>query len=168
MEFADRVSGFLREAIDHDGLAILIGTPAHSALVQARLSEGGVDIVEAAVSGRYLAIDAKEILRRCTVAGWPDPGGFWRVMSPLVGHRQGEVRQDAQRDRRPVRVSGDLARQLWEAGQFSAALELEARWAELAVRFPFRLLCGYPASPAADDHHAAALAQVLRLHELTA
>ena len=97
-------------------------------------------------------------------AGWPDPGGFWRVMSPLVGHRQGE----AQRDGRPVRVSGDLARQLWEAGQFSAALELEARWAELALKFPFGLLCGYPASPAAGDHHAAALAQVLRLHGLTA
>jgi hypothetical protein len=156
VEFADRVSDFLRQAIENGGLAILIGTPAHTALVQASLARAGVDVFGAAVSGRYLAIDAKEMLRRCTVAGWPDPGGFWRVMSPLVRHHgEGAL---------PVRVAGDLTRPLWEAGQFSAALAIEARWAELADRYAFELLCGYPANSAASDHQNEALAEVLRLH----
>ncbi|HUC56903.1 MAG TPA: MEDS domain-containing protein [Streptosporangiaceae bacterium] len=159
-EFAGRVSNFLREAMESDGLAVLIATPAHSALVQARLARSGTDVFAAAVGGRYLVIDAKEMLRRCTVAGWPDPGRFWRVMSPLVGH-------DAEAGR-PVRVSGDMVRLFWEAGMYSEALELEARWADLAARYPFKLMCGYPASSAPGDPRAAALAKVLGLHAIAA
>ena len=53
---------------------------------------------------------------------------------------------------------------LWEAGQVSLAIELEELWNGLAVRFPFSLLCGYPASVLDAPEHADAVADVRRLH----
>jgi MEDS: MEthanogen/methylotroph, DcmR Sensory domain len=155
-ELTERVSEFLRAAIDKDGSAILISTPRHLDLVQARLASGGLDLLAAGVSGGYLALDASEIMHKFVVAGWPDPGSFWRAISPLV--RQRAVAG------RPVSVFGEIVALLWEAGLVSAAVEVETMWNELAAAYPFALLCGYSAASMTGEHHAAAVEQVLRLH----
>ena len=46
---------------------------------------------------------------------------------------------------------GDMASPLWQAGQFSAAIDVEALWNELARQHGFSLLCAYPATAAAAD-----------------
>jgi hypothetical protein len=164
-EFADRVVEFLRPAIERDGSAVFIGTPAHRSLVQARLTGDG-DIGGGGSDGGYLGLDAGETMQRFIIAGWPDPGGFWRVVSPLVA-RAPRVAATS-RSQRPVRIVEETVARLWEAGVISAALEVETMWSELAERYPFALLCAYPASSVADRHHDAALAQVRRLHDSVA
>jgi hypothetical protein len=156
-EFADRVSEFLRPAIRRGGSAVFIGGAAHRAMVQARLDNDGLDLTG------YLGLDVSETTRRFVVAGWPDPGGFWRVASPLVA-RSSRVAETAH-NHRPIRIVECGVARLWEAGVVSAALEVETMWSELAERHPFALLCGYPASSVAGRHHDAALAQVRRLHD---
>src|SRR6185437_7098236 len=156
-EFADRVSEFLRPAIERGGSAVFIGGAAHRAMVQARLDNDGLDLTG------YLGLDVSETTRRFVVAGWPDPGGFWRVASPLVA-RSSRVAETAH-NHRPIRIVECGVARLWEAGVVSAALEVETMWSELAERHPFALLCGYPASSVAGRHHDAALAQVRRLHD---
>lgn len=156
-EFADRVSEFLRPAIERDGSAVFIGTATHRAMVQARLECDGID------SRGYLGLDVNETMRRFLVAGWPDPGGFWRVVNPLVVRSPRVAATPG--NHRPVRIAEGGVARLWEAGAVSAALEVEAMWSELAERYPFALLCGYPASSVAGRHHDAALAQVRRLHD---
>jgi histidine ammonia-lyase len=165
-EFADRVSEFLRPAIEGDGSAVFIGTAAHRALVQDKLERQGLDLTgtnAADVGGGYLGLDAIETMRRFVVAGWPDPGSFWRVANPLVA-RPARVAETA-RNQRPVRIAEETVARLWEAGAVSAAVEVETMWQQLAERHPFALLCGYPARSVAGRHHDAALAQVRRLHD---
>jgi hypothetical protein len=162
-DFSDRVSEFLGPAIEHDGSAVFIGTHAHRSLVQARLERDGLDLTAAAACGSYLGLDSSETLRRFFVAGWPDPGGFWRVVNPLVA-RSPRVAATAS-SQRTVMIVEETAARLWEAGSVGAALELEAMWHGLAERHPFALLCAYPARSVAGRHHDAALAQVRRLHD---
>lgn len=162
-EFADRLTEFLLPAIENDGSAVFIGTPAHLALVQGKLERQGLDPAAETAGGSYLGLDATETMRRFIVAGWPDPGCFWRVVNPLV-MRSARVAQTA-RNQRPVRIAEETVARLWEAGAISAAVEVETMWHELAERHPFALLCGYPARSVAGRHHDAALAQVRRLHD---
>jgi hypothetical protein len=161
-EFTDRVSEFLRPAIEQAGSAVFIGTPAHRSTVQGRLEQQGLDL-SAATGGGYLGLDATETMRRYVIAGWPDPGSFWRVVNPLVV-RPARVAETT-RNQRPVRIVTETVARLWEAGSISAAVEVETMWHELAERHSFTLLCGYPARSVAGRHHDAALAQVRRLHD---
>jgi hypothetical protein len=162
-EFTDRVCEFLRPAIEHDGSAVFIGTPSHRALVRGKLERHGLDLTAETAGGGYVGLDAIETMRRFVVAGWPDPGSFWRVVNPLVVRRT-RVAETA-RNQRPVRIAEETVARLWEAGAISAAVEVETMWHELAERHPFALLCGYPARSVAGRHHDAALAQVRRLHD---
>jgi hypothetical protein len=162
-EFTDRVSEFLRPAIERDGSAVFIGTAAHRALVEDKLGQQGLDLAADTAGSGYLGLDAIETMRRFVVAGWPDPGSFWRVVNPLVV-RTARVAETA-RNQRPVRIAEETVSRLWEAGAINAAVEVETMWHELAARHPFALLCGYPARSVAGRHHDAALAQVRRLHD---
>jgi MEDS: MEthanogen/methylotroph, DcmR Sensory domain len=162
-EFADRVSEFLRPAIERDGSAVVIGSPIHRSLVESRLEGDGLELSSAPPDDRYLGLDAGETMRRFVVAGWPDPGRFWRMASPLVAATRRVAETTG--NQRPVRIVEESVAHLWDAGAVSAALEVEARWCELAERYPFALLCAYPARSVAGRHHDAALAQVRRLHD---
>ncbi|HEY2575194.1 MAG TPA: hypothetical protein VGI74_02690, partial [Streptosporangiaceae bacterium] len=55
---------------------------------------------------------------------------------------------------------------LWEAGQVSAAIEVEAMWNELGGQYPFSLCCGYPARAVTASRHRDALAELCHLHAL--
>ncbi len=157
-EVADRVSAFLRPAIEGHGLAIVISGDEHRKLVRSTLASGGLDMMAASAAGSYLALDANDTLRRFLVAGWPDLGGFWRTITPLI--------EPVQTGGRPVAIFNETVARLWQAELVSAAVEAEAMWNEVACQNPVTVLCGYPATLVADTYHAAAVAQVRRLHGL--
>jgi MEDS: MEthanogen/methylotroph, DcmR Sensory domain len=155
-ELTDRVSEYLVPAIQGGGVAIVVATPDHRRSFERHLAGAGVDVAAACARGAYLAPDASETLRGFMAAGWPDPAGFWQVISPLI-------RQAAQAGQ-PVRVFGEMVALLWDAGLIDAAIELEALWNELGVQYPFSLLCAYPAQPAACARQLDALTEVCRAH----
>jgi hypothetical protein len=154
-ELAERVSEHLRPAI-RGGTAIVIATPDHRRSFEERLGEDGIDVAAAGERGSYLARDASEAVRAFMVADWPDPAGFWQVISPLLGQAAGAGG--------PVRVFGEMVSLLWDAGQAPAALEVEAMWNELASQHSFSLLCAYPVQPVSCCHHFDALTEVCRVH----
>jgi len=53
---------------------------------------------------------------------------------------------------------------LWDAGDVSAAIELERLWNELGAELPFSLFCGYPAYIASDASSADEFAELCHLH----
>jgi len=155
-ELAERVSEHLRPAICGGGTAVVIATPEHRRSFEERLDKDGIDVAAAGERGSYLARDASEAIRAVMVADRPDPSGFWQMISPLL--------QQAAGAGGPVSVFGEMVSLLWDAGQASAAIEVEAMWNELASQYSFSLLCAYPAQPVSCCHHFDALAEVCRVH----
>jgi MEDS: MEthanogen/methylotroph, DcmR Sensory domain len=155
-ELTERVSEYLLPAVQDGGVAIVVATPDHRRSFERHLAGAGVDVAAARARGCYLAPDARETMRGFMVADWPDPGGFWQAISPLL--------RQAAKAGQPVRVFGEMVSLLWDAGLIDAAIEVEAMWNELAGQYPFSLLCAYPAQPVSCAHHHDALTEVCSLH----
>jgi hypothetical protein len=155
-ELAERVSGYLLQAVQDDGVAIVLATPDHHRSFEERLAGAGVDVAAARARGSYLTLDASETIRGFMVADWPDPAGFWQAIGPLL--------RQAAEGGQPIRIFGEMVSLLWDAGLASAAIEVEVMWDELRAQFPFSLLCAYPAESASCAHHLDALTEVCRIH----
>jgi len=158
-ELADRVAGYLREALLGDGVAVVIATAAHRRAFEARLTRAGADLAAAVGNGTYLALDANDTVHALMAGGRLDGDRLDRVVGGLIRHagRRAGFRG-------PIRAYGEMVAVLWEAGLVNAAVQLEEMWDSLSVRHSFSLLCGYPASTVSADGHLAAFAEVCRLH----
>jgi hypothetical protein len=155
-ELAEKAGEFLRGALRTGGVAVVIATPAHRLALQAWLEQAGVDVAAARAGGSCVELDAAGTLARFMVSDWPDPAAFWQVISPVI--------QQASKTAEPVRVFGEIVALLWESGQVGAAIDVEALWNEMASRYPFGLLCGYPAQSPSTPELSDALTQVCLAH----
>jgi hypothetical protein len=155
-ELADRVAGYLLEALRGDGVAVVIATAAHRQAFEGRLAQAGVDLAAAARDGTYLALDAADMVRALMPDGRLDHDAFDRMLGGLI---RGAGQQD-----RPVRAYGEMVALLWDAGLVNAAVQLEEMWNSLGLRHSFSLFCSYPASSVSGGGHLEAFAEVCRLH----
>jgi hypothetical protein len=151
-ELADSLGSCLGETLEADAAAVMIGTAAHRAACERRMTQAGVDVAAAAASGAYTALDAVALAHRFLADDRRDRGGF---ESLIRGGLRGATAAG-----RPAVVYGEITALLWEAGLLSAAVELESWWNELGGSYPFSLVCGYPAQRGA----AAALDELGRRH----
>lgn len=152
-ELAETVADYLLEALEGDGVAIVIATPEHRREIETRLV--GVDLAAARAAGTYLALDARQTLRRFMTADGLDVAAFDRVIGGLIGQ--------AGAGGRPVRAYGEMVAVLWDDGLVNAAAQLEAMWNELGRSRSFSLFCGYRADSVTGD--VGAFAEVCRLHQ---
>ena len=158
-ELAERVVGYLLEALGGGGVAIVIATPEHRREFEARLRKAlgcDQDLAAAGASGAYLALDAGETVRELMPAGRLDPAAFDRVIGGLI--------RQAVAGGRPVRAYGEMVALLWDGGLVSAAIQLEEMWNELGRAHSFSLFCGYPAGSVTGGGQLDAFAAVCRLH----
>jgi len=129
---ADHLAGALRER----DAGIAIATPVHLEQIEALLVRGGIDLDEALSEGRYVPVDATELLQALTKGDTPDLERFRAIVGDLV--------ERAAAGRREVRIYGELVALLLERGDTAATIEIEDLWNELAGHHRFELLCGYP------------------------
>ena len=155
-ELADRVTGYLLGALQHDGVAVVIATAAHRRAFEGRLTRAGVDLAEAARAGTYRTLDAGDTVRALTTGGQLDRGAFDRVIGRLIA--------DAGQGARPVRAYGEMVALLWDAGLVNDAVQLEEMWGSMGLSHSFSLFCSYPARSVTGDGHLEAFAEVCRLH----
>ena len=158
-ELAERVAGYLLEALGGGGVAIVIATPEHRRDFEDRLRKalgGDADLAAARDSGAYLALDASQTVRELMPAGHLDHAAFDRVIGGLI--------RQAGTGGRPVRAYGEMVALLWDDGLVNAAIQLEEMWNELGHRLSFSLFCGYPVGSVTRDGHLDAFAAVCRLH----
>ena len=155
-ELATQAGGYLAEAIQSGGVAIVIASEKHHLAFERRLAEAGIDVSAARASGAWLVVDAEEALSQFTVNDKPEVGRFDAVIGKLIRQAVGSGR--------PVRAYGEMVAMLWEAGLLTAAIELEELWNELIRKERFALLCAYPAGSVAAEPHSAAFTEVCRLH----
>jgi hypothetical protein len=155
-ELATSVGGFLAEGIEAGDSVLVVATQPHRLAFEAELRAASVDTGAAEASGGLLMLDAAETLRGFLDSGQLDHDRFEAVLGRLV-------RRVASTGR-PARIYAEMVALLWDAGQVTLALELEELWNDLGSRFPFWLLCGYPARLLSDDASPAEVEAICRLH----
>ena len=105
-----------------------------------RLRAQGVDTNTAARKGRYVTVDAFQVLAHLTVNGKLSKARFdefiREVFLPLEAAAESKPKL--------VAVGGEVVSLLWAEGRAEAAIELEHFWNELAERVCCRLRCFYP------------------------
>ncbi|HEY8545742.1 MAG TPA: MEDS domain-containing protein [Acidimicrobiales bacterium] len=153
---AHAAGGHLLAGLRQGTVAVAVATAAHLAAIEARIARGGVDVDAARAGGRLITLDARAVLDRFLVDGWPDAERFDAVVADLV--RWAVARGPG------VHVYGEMVALLWGAGNIPATIELEALWNRLGASAPFTLLCAYPSSAVTDHDHPIAVDQVCRLH----
>ena len=132
---ATTVASFLEPAFPQEQAIIAIATRAHLSAVEQRLRTLGNDVDAARRAGRYVALDASDVLPRLMHNGLPSRSAFESVIATPVGALAREYGD--------VRAFGELVNMLWQDGKRAAALQLEDLWNELLGYAPLSLICGY-------------------------
>lgn len=149
-ELAVRAGSFLGESLAAGGAGLVVATPAHRRMIGPVLADTGR-------ADQVVTVDAEETLGGFLDGDTIDARRFRAAAENLLGR--------AASNGQPVSVYAEMVAVLWDAGQVTLAIELEALWNDLAEWLPFSLLCGYPARLLADgDKQQKAVREVCRLH----
>lgn len=138
----DGLSRFIGSALRAGDAGVVIATKAHRAGLAKRLTARGLDITLAAKQGRFISLDAAEVLAQFTLDGWPDGARFADLLGGIIGGAAAAVNSEHQR----VAAFGEMVALLWAEGKREAAIRLEQLWNDLAQTHGFSLRCAYPMS----------------------
>ena len=104
------------------------------------MNSQGIDLAKAKADGRYIALDATEVLSKFMADGRPDRLRFAETVGDIITRASATSRDQNRR----VVAFGEMVALLWAEGQAEAAIELEKLWNELAKTYSFSLHCAYP------------------------
>ncbi len=99
--------------------------------------------------GRYVLLDAGEMLPRFMVNGSVDEARF----IDLIGGALTGVRNAANRKDSRIAVFGELVALLWAEGKPQEAIRVEQLWNDLAEEHSFSLFCAYPITGFNNERH---------------
>lgn len=136
-QLAARVAEFLIPAFDAGDGVLVIASPEHRSHLREVLTARGIAIGAAEAAGRFLALDARQTLRKFLRDGALDAGLFEKVVGTAIDR--------ATAAGRPARVYTEMVSLLWRRADPTNALALERIWNEMHERRGFTQLCGYPA-----------------------
>src|ERR1700687_650381 len=136
----EALCNFVGPALGAGNAAVIIATKVHCDGLQQRLTARGVDTQRASKQGRYVALDAREILSKIMVKGMPDASRF----SEVVGGAIARTRALLKSENPEIAAFGEMVSLLWTEGNIDAAIRLEQLWNELAKKHSFSLRCAYP------------------------
>jgi anti-sigma regulatory factor (Ser/Thr protein kinase) len=151
------VSDYVSTALLAREAAVIVATEAHRVAVDEALASSGIDVAGHRGAGRLVSLDAAATLDGFAAGGRIARGRFRSVIAPVLARA-------AEESDGPVRVYGEMVALLWDAGQVSAAIDLEEAWNELRRQQPCSLFCGYPSASVSDRTQIAAWGHVCRLH----
>jgi hypothetical protein len=141
--FLDTLAGFIGGGLLAGESTIVIATPPHLKALEHRLDRAGVDVAQAIIEGRYIAMCAETALTSFMANQWPDEKLFAEFVTELITR--------AQRNGRRVRAFGEMVALLWARGDIAATIRLERLWHEICKSQNFSLLCAYPKTGCTED-----------------
>jgi PAS domain S-box-containing protein len=158
--FLDKLAEFAGTALGRGGSCLILATPEHHAGLTERLKHWAIDVRYAVQCNRLISIDAREMLARFMVEGWPSAERFYRALEPEI------VRANSAVIHKPgaVFAFGEMVSLLWEGGYYEAAIQLEQMWNEMSAHHSFSLLCAYPISCFAHESQHELFARICREH----
>jgi PAS domain S-box-containing protein len=152
----EEVTRFIGTGLGAGDAVVVIATKAHLDSLEDALDARGFRVAVARAQGRYVPLDAGELLTRFMVGGMADPTRFAEVVG-------GPIARAAERHAH-VRAFGEMVALLWAEGKREAALHLEELWNELARTLPLSLLCAYPLSAFGHERDATRLLEICGEH----
>lgn len=145
----DVLCRFIAGAIAVGDAGVVIATKVHHDGLALRLKARGLDTAKATSQGRYVAVDAEELLARIMVNGQVSETHFTEIMGDLLTRARNAT--DC-RDSR-IAVFGEIVALLWADGKPQEAIRVEQMWNDLARNHCFSLLCAYPVTGFDNDWH---------------
>ena len=135
----DDFTRFIEVALKRENPVIVIATESHRTNLQQRLQARGRDIATAIREGRYISLDADDMLSEVMVNDWPDSTRLLKVASDLIV----EAAKAAKGKHFRVAVCGECSPSLIAQGKPEAAIEMEHLWDKIARTQNIDILCGY-------------------------
>ena len=151
---------FIGAAIVAGDSAVVIATESHRKHLATLLQDRGLDLELAVKQGRFLALDAAEVLTKITTNGQPDT----KLFSQLIGGVINQLASAARGEQRRVAAFGEMVALLWAGGKPEAAIQLEKLWNELSVTHEFQLHCAYPMTLFSYQNDGEAIRKVCAEH----
>lgn len=151
---------FISGALGAGSAAIIIATKMHREGLQQRLTARGLDIHKAGKQGRYVELDASDVLSKFMVEGMPDGGLF----EEIVGGAIVRIRAQPKTSHTEIAAFGEMVALLWTDGKVEAAIRLEQLWNELAKKHSFSLRCAYPIADFHGEKNTQPLMRVCAEH----
>jgi len=156
----EALSSFIGSALASGNAALVVATTTHREGLRQRLTGRGLDIPTATNEGRYLELDAAELLSKIMVEGMPDSVSFEAIVGgAIVG-----TKTRAKAARPEIAVFGEMVSLLWADGKPEAAIRLERLWNELATKLAFSLRCAYPVAHFNGEQDSQPLMRVCAEH----
>jgi PAS domain S-box-containing protein len=156
----EALSSFIGSALGAGNAALVIATKMRREGLRHRLTARGLDIPKATNEGRYLELDAAELLSKLIVEGMPDGGRFEEVVGGVIAR----TKSRAKAVRPEIAVFGEMVSLLWTEGKVEAAIRLEQLWNELATKLTFSLRCAYPVTHFNGERNSQPLMRVCAEH----
>jgi hypothetical protein len=130
------LADYIAQGVALDEPSLVIATPHHREALLSVLRSNGVDVDRIQAGGDLVLLDARGVLAKFTIDGFPDEERFEAVIPATIdGVRKGRAST--------IRAYGEMVDVLWRDGLTSAAIRLEELWNQLSSRQNFSLLCGY-------------------------
>jgi signal transduction histidine kinase len=154
------LTSYIGAALWAGDAAVVVATEQHRDGLLEGLTAQGLDIGALLAGGRFVALDAGEVLSTFMVEGWPSQDRFHDVVGGIVT----KALDSAGGTQGRVAIFGEMVALLWADGKAEAAIHLEHLWNELGLTKSFSLFCAYPMSSFNREEDAALLLKVCDEH----
>jgi hypothetical protein len=134
----ENVAYLTAKALEAGGSSVIIATPAHLQAIEERLAVSTLDLDAAREDGRYLPLNATDMLRELLTEGMPDIAKFERIVGRILRTAAQTCTSGF------VFAFGEMVALLCAAQKSDAAVRLEQLWNDLAKEHSFSLYCAYP------------------------
>jgi len=155
----DVLSRFVGGALAVGDAAIVVATPSHQSELAKRLSATGLDAAKAAAQGRYVVLDAAEVLQAFMVNGAVDEKRFKDTVGSVLGRVRSAIDKDAR-----IAVFGEMVALLFAEGKSQQAIRVEQLWNDLGNIHSFSLLCAYPITGFNNGNHIEPFLRICAQH----
>jgi hypothetical protein len=135
----ENVTQFIAAALNVGNAVIVIATESHRDNLLSELEVRGLDIGAAVKQGRYVALDAADVLSAFMLNGMPDPVLFMEAFGNLIPSAATAVKVGHPR----VAIFAECVHLLWAEGNAEAAIAMEKLGNQLVKAYAVDILCGY-------------------------
>jgi signal transduction histidine kinase len=156
----EELSEYIGSALSAGDAAVVVATEEHRDALLPWLTARGLDIGALLEEGRFVALNAKQVLAAFMTDNWPNEERFTDVVGGIVANAVACAHGAQQR----VAIFGEMVALLWAEGKTDAAIRLEQLWNGLARTKSFSLFCAYPMSSFNREEDAGLLLKICNEH----